>query len=644
MKRLFGLFMLLSLFVLAACSDTTPEVTAPGDAGTIASFRFDIDPSGAQVGVTALPGGLQTQEFQTLDPKTQLVLKNARYTFGADNTLTIEATFTNATTDSDFQFLDFSRVLPPEEGNYLSSTEPDVTDEDLGGDGVLSPGETTSTLTFTVKHKGKKFSYSVEASANVVRSASAGCGADGVFPSSVTIRTQADIDALRGCTRIEGNFYVNTDAETLDFSPLNSLRVVTGGFALAGVNAEFIGSAPSGEVNPNLTTLSGFDNLESVGGFIVIGNPSLTTLPEFPSLRSAELYFRIEYNASLTSVSGFDNLKQAVTMPITDPPGSDTIFIFSIDDNASLASISGFGQLEEISGLGFNVYANPALTTLSGFGNLRRTLGLRIYDNASLVSVAGFESLNNSRGLEDSGPRGSFRISNNPALTTLPEFGALVNSGSFNIDNNDALTFFSGFESLEEASSGPQSSAVFFSISNNDALESFSGFNNLRVVDNDGGGIQGSRFLIDNNPSLVSIPEFGALEVIEGAEDRNSFSISNNASLTSVSGFGKFNRTDFGSVNITNNASLITISGFESLTFVDPDDMRFVIGRLNISNNASLTTISGFAPFGPAEINMFVNTVINNNTVFDCSIPPQSNLPFLPVDESTGNLVNCPTE
>ena len=93
MKSLFGLFMLLSLLVLTACSDTTPELgNAPGDAGTIANFRFDIDPSGEQVGVTALPGGLQTQEFQTLDPQTQFVLKNARYTFGANNTLTIEAT------------------------------------------------------------------------------------------------------------------------------------------------------------------------------------------------------------------------------------------------------------------------------------------------------------------------------------------------------------------------------------------------------------------------------------------------------------------------------------------------------------------------------------------------------------------------
>ena len=641
MKRLFGLFMLLSLFVLAACSDTTPEVTAPGDAGTIASFRFDIDPSGAQVGVTyagdALPGGLQTQEFQTLDPKTQLVLENARYTFGADNTLTIEASFTNATTESDFQFLDFDPTLSPEEGNYLSSTEPSVTDEDLGGDGVLSPGETTSTLTFTVEHKGKKFSYSVEAFADVVRGAAAGCGADGVFPNSVTIRTQADIDALEGCTKIDGDFFINTDAETLDFSPLDSLRVITGGFALAEVNAEFIGSAPSGEVNPNLTTLAGFDNLESVGGFIVIGNPSLTTLPAFPSLRSAELYFRIEYNASLTSVSGFDNLKQAVTMPIMDP-GPDTIFIFSIGNNASLTSISGFGQLEEITGLGLNVYANPALTTLSGFGNLRSALGLRIYDNASLVSVVGFESLNSSRAIEGSGSSGSFRISDNPALTTLPEFGALLNSGSFIIDNNDALTSFSGFGSLEEAVAAPNSVLVF-SISGNDALTSFSGFDNLTLVANDS-GVGSARFRIENNPSLVSIPEFGALEALEGLDDvnANSVSVSNNASLLTISGFGKLIQYDFGSVSITNNASLTTISGFESLTFFSEDE-GLASGRLNISDNTSLTTVSGFS-----DVDASVRSIISNNTAFDCSVPPQSNLPFLPVDESTGNLVNCPTE
>ena len=381
MKRFFGSFMLLSLLVLAACSDTTPEITAPGDAGTgLASFRFDIDPSEEQVGVTALPGGLQTQDFGRLDPQTQLVLEYARYIFGANNTLTIEAIFTNVTTGSDFsQPFEFLPALLPSQGNYRSSTEPQVTDEDLGGDGVLSPGETT-TLTFTVKHKGERFSYSVEAFADVEQSTTVGCGADGAFEGDVTIRTQADINVLRGCTTLDGTFLINTDAQSLDFSPLDGLRVITRDFVVAPPGARFIGDVSAGEVNPNLTAISGFDNLRSAGRFIVTNNTSLTSVSGFGQLEVLE-NFAIGRNPALTSVTGFGNLVFASQ--------------FTIFFNDSLPSISGFGQLEEVSSIGFSIGGNPALTSIAGFGNLESVAAFFISGNASLVSVMGFENLTN---------------------------------------------------------------------------------------------------------------------------------------------------------------------------------------------------------------------------------------------------------
>ena len=576
MKRLSALLMLLSLLVLAACSDTPEVGTAPDDAANVASFQFAIDPGGEQVSVTQLaPAGLGTQQFTQLDPETQLKLKNARYIFGANDTLTIKATFTNITSNTNFlQPFSFDPATSPQGGNYLRSSEPTVTDADLGGDGVLSPGETTSTLTFTVKHKRERFLYIVQTFAVTEPVNSGGCGADGVVESDVTIQTQADIDALSGCTRIEGSLIVDTDASTLDFSPLGSLQTIVRSFLV--------------ENNPNLTSISGFDNLETAATF------------------STDIF--------------------------------DLIPEFTIRNNPSLTSISGFGELEEV-GTSIDIFGNDALTSVSGFGQLDSTGSVFLFDNASLTSVAGFGNLRSS----------SIFIANNPSLVSIPEFEALERSGTFFINNNDALVSFSGFGNLVSVESNSQGFVGLFSVSDNDALESFSGFESLRLV----GGVasdSSGRFLIEDNPSLISIPEFGALEAIVANDfTDSSFSISNNASLLTISGFGQLNRVEGdagGSVTLSDNASLESISGFTSLTFIPPgDEGAFINGSLNISNNDSLTSISGFAPLPSSELTgQIVTSQINDNDVFDCSVPPQSNLPILPVNESVGNLVNCPVK
>ena len=442
MKRFLGLFVLLSL--LAACSET-PDVTAPdtGDAAHVASFQFDIDPGSEQVGVTEIkPADLRTQDFQ-LDPATQLVLQDARYVFGANNTLTIKAIFTNATPDSSFSQLFFSPAQTPRIGSYSRSSEPDVTDADLGGDGVLSPGEKTATLTFTVYHYGRGFSYRINAFAEVDPSTSVSCGS---FPDGVSVKTQADIDALRGCTTIEGDFVVDTNAKTLDFSPLDGLQTIT-------------------------------------GQLVIVDNPNLN-------------------------------------------------------------AVSGFGGLEAVEDFGMYIYGNPELTSITGFGRLESVNNFAIYNNASLIFIEGFGSLNPGEGR-------LFDISDNPALTTLPEFGALTTTGNFTLDNNDALVSFSGFRNLEQVLTlDPRNSVASFSVSGNASLVSFSGFDKLRSVDN----------------------------------------------------------------------------------------------NFSINDNASLTAVSGFDVLDLASGNRYFTSRINNNPVFDCSAPPQNALPFLPVDESTDNLVNCPTE
>ena len=531
MKRLFGLFVLLSLLVLAACSDTTPEVTAPDDAASVGGFRFDLDASSQQINVTTVhTQSLQTQqtgEQRLLNPGTELALGSVNIS-QSGNVVTFEATFENVTSSLSFaQPFAFRPLFTPQRGNYLSSTEPAVTDEELGEDGVLSPGESfTVSFQVTGKGNGEGFTYFVNAFAVVEGRDAEGCGDDGVVEGDVLIQLQKDVDLLAGCTRIEGSLVVRTGAQTLDFSPLDSLQAVTEDF-------------------------------------------------------------RIENSPSLTSVAGFNNLKTVATTfnETTNSPSE-----FTINNNFSLTTVSGFGTLKSAGGLNFT---------------------------------------------------------RNAALVTIPEFGALEELGRFLIFDNDALVSFSGFGKLESVGS----SDSFFTIEDNDVLVSFSGFESLRLVGSNAPGGRGGFFQIARNFSLVSIPEFGNLEMVLGGDPsvggRTLLDISGNNSLPTISGFGKLERIEDGTLFLGFNNSLTSISGFESLTFVDSD---FRTGFVTITANLSLTSISGLTLIGDAEAEDpttgqdFVSIRIDNNDVFDCSVPPQSNLPFLPIDASFSNLVNCPTK
>ena len=373
--------MLLSLLVLAACSDT-PEVAAPGDAGTnVASFQFAIDPGGEQVSVTQLePAALGTQQFTQLDPDTQLKLKNARYIFGANNTLTIKATFTNVTSNTNFlQPFSFGPATSPQGGNYLRSSEPTVTDADLGGDGVLAPGETTATLTFTVKHKGERFSYRVNAYAEVEQRTAGRCGADGVLEGSATIENQADVNALGNCREIEGSLFVTTDAATLDFSPLDGLQRI----------GTFLNIRDS-----SLTSLSGFGGLTSVNAINIADNPSLISVSGFGGLESGNL--AVANNPALTSISGFGALSSAG--------------VVSFQGNPALTSLPDFRGLSEVSG-NLIFRNNDALASLPAFGGLDSVGVFEILDNDSLTAVSGFPELSN---VDD-----NFFILNNASLASV---------------------------------------------------------------------------------------------------------------------------------------------------------------------------------------------------------------------------------
>ena len=209
MKRLQPFVFSAALLLLAACGQDAPPAAATP------SFNFSVDPAAGSVNLTSADAqtlkALQIGECGSGEPRIlfaeeELALTSYDAAFLPGNLLQITAEFTNVTDFSYEQPFTFTQA--PSTSNIVSSQEPEVTDADLGGDGVLSPDETTSTLTFTVEHKGQPFTYEVLAEAVV------NCGDGG--PGGPGGTSGADLTVTK-----TGDTTVTTDANgdaTLNYS------------------------------------------------------------------------------------------------------------------------------------------------------------------------------------------------------------------------------------------------------------------------------------------------------------------------------------------------------------------------------------------------------------------------------------------
>jgi uncharacterized repeat protein (TIGR01451 family) len=221
-KRFQPLVFSVALLLLAACGqDTQPEAAAPG-------FSFSIDPAAESVNLTSADAqALKTLQIgecgsgspRVLFPEEELALTSYDAVFLPGNMLEITAEFTNVTNFTFEQPFTFTRADSTR--NIVSSQEPEVTDADLGGDGMLSPSETTSTLTFTVEHRGQPFTYEVFAEAVV------NCGDGSTDPGTPGDPTLANLGVVK-TGPAEVVLDANGDA-TLDYS----VTVTNNGGALA---------------------------------------------------------------------------------------------------------------------------------------------------------------------------------------------------------------------------------------------------------------------------------------------------------------------------------------------------------------------------------------------------------------------------
>ncbi len=321
-----------------------------------------------------------------------------------------------------------------------------------------------------------------------------------VWEGDYVINGPADIDAISGYVEVTGNLIVNSNLISL--SGLENLTTVGGVLGIQN--------------NVALTSLSGLENLTTVGGELYIGsNNSLTSLDGLENLTTVGEHIDIEDNAALTSLSGLEKLTTV----------SDSLYI---GYNAALTSLLGLEKLTTV-GDSLHIDNNAALTSLSGLENLTTV------DN-------------------------DLEIRSNPALTSLTGLEELTMVGdSLHIDNNDALMNLAGLDNLITITDS-------LMIYNNTALTNLSGLDHFTTF---------NQLSIDNNAALTSL---SGLENLTTLTD--SMIIYNNAALTSLSGLE--NLTTAESLRISNNSGLANLSGLENLITINWD--------LEIENNTALPT------------------------------------------------------
>ncbi len=185
----------------------------------------------------------------------------------------------------------------------------------------------------------------------------------GCLPSGITFSTQQQIDNFQanypGCTVILGSATIG-GADIVNLSGLNVLTAVNGTLSISYnpvlVSLEGLGMLDSiGSTflignNASLEGLSELQSLRYVGYDFKIGNnPALTSIVTSGQLDAIYAELQIIGNQSLSSLSGFDCLQ--------------SLGLLTIRGNNMLTSLAGLDNIDGSSMVGLTISDNPNLST-----------------------------------------------------------------------------------------------------------------------------------------------------------------------------------------------------------------------------------------------------------------------------------------
>ncbi len=234
------------------------------------------------------------------------------------------------------------------------------------------------------------------------------------LPEGIVFSAQSEIDNFQqnypGCTNIEGDVEI-VGSDIIQLDGLGVLVSIGGSLN--------IGNYTTG--NTSLENLTGLNNLENIGGDLLIyNNESLNDITALNSLTTLGGSLYIFSNNSLPNLNGLNNLT--------------TILLVQIASNYSLTSLSGLEGLINVYVLEIGrEYMPNAITNLSGLNNLETiALYIKIENNPALINLSGLSSLNTIGS--------DFKIINNQNLISLDGINNLASiGGDLSIIENSSL-------------------------------------------------------------------------------------------------------------------------------------------------------------------------------------------------------------
>jgi hypothetical protein len=409
------------------------------------------------------------------------------------------------------------------------------------------------------------------------------------------------LSGLSGLIMVGGEIKIE-EGTLSSLSGLSSIQNVTGAFRIDDLpNLSTLSSFPSTLTSIggnlyldqlNITSLSGLENITSVGSLTIRICNNLTSIVGLSNLTTVNDFISFTGNPNLTNLNGFSGLtsiggklRMWIQDNLTDLTGlSNLTSVGELDfrDNTSLTNLNGLHNLTTVNG-DFNIANHPILNDITALANIS-TFGGKVdfSNNDAMTTLNGFPS-----GITELG--GGLFIENNLLLNDITALSniQLIN-GNLHIENNIALTQLNGLSGVTHIDG-------YLNVINNDALVQFNDLANLDSIGmNATGGI-----VIRDNPLLTSIPQWNNLGYVNW-----DITIKNNNQLASLTGWNNLDKSR--SILISNNPVLSTINNFM-------DNVNFILGALSISNNNQLTSVLGFQKLDNADGFFIYNNPLLND-------------------------------
>ena len=219
---------------------------------------------------------------------------------------------------------------------------------------------------------------------------------------------------FNNCTIIDGDVKISGD-DIVNLNGLSMLKSIKGNFDILKSNS--------------LTTLSGLDNLNSIGNLLVQGNFNLNNLSGIQNLTSISSNIQISYNDALTSLTGLENIKIIGNnliingnFELKDLDGLENLASvggdFTINSNYNITSLKGLKNLTDIEG-SFYILGCNSLLNLKGLENLKKINGSLIIEANELInSLTGIENIQPNTIKSKFRREKDLRINDNPKLSS----------------------------------------------------------------------------------------------------------------------------------------------------------------------------------------------------------------------------------